>query len=72
MQEETKKANGLENKPVEPKKEEPKKEEPKKRQIILETDGSSIRLVKAEVAGTIELIAILGAMIEVLTSKKNS
>lgn len=32
---------------------------PKMRQIIVETDGDDIRLVKAEVSGKIELIAIL-------------
>ena len=34
------------------------------RQIIIETDGSGINLVKAEVAGNIELTAILQAMIQ--------
>ena len=29
------------------------------RQIIIETDGSNINLIKAEVAGNLELIAIL-------------
>lgn len=42
---------------------EEKKEEvvsaPKLRQIVIETDGNNIRLVKAEVTGTIELVAIL-------------
>lgn len=40
--------------------------DPKKRQIILETDGNVIQLIKAEVAGNIELIAILSSMLEAL------
>jgi hypothetical protein len=67
MNEETKKEEGLDTKP-----EETKKEEPKKRQIILETDGNAIQLIKAEVAGSIELIAILGNMLEALKSRQNS
>lgn len=51
--------------------EEKKKENSKKRQVILETDGNSIQIIKAEVAGTIELIAILGMMLEALKSKQN-
>ena len=34
-------------------------EVPKKRQIVIETDGDSINLLKAEVSGKIELVAIL-------------
>jgi hypothetical protein len=34
------------------------KEEVKKRQIIIETDGNVIQIIKAEVAGFIELSAI--------------
>lgn len=32
---------------------------PKIRQILIETDGNNIKLVKAEVSGSIELVAIL-------------
>jgi len=56
------------------KKEQIKKQEEtniiKKRQIIIETDGSKIDLVKAEVAGNIELIAILQAVIGFLSQQK--
>ena len=63
------------------KKDEVLKEEPKKveenpqpqvkmRQIIIETDGSSIRLVKAETAGSIELIGILQNLIGFLNQPK--
>ena len=44
----------------------PKKEEasaPKMRQIIIETDGNNIHLVKAEVTGKIELIGVLQNLI---------
>lgn len=41
------------------------------RQIIIETDGSNIRIVKAETAGKIELIAILQAIIGELSNPKN-
>ena len=43
-----------------------KQEEPKLRQIILETDGNSVQLVKAEVTSMIELQAILSLMLEAL------
>lgn len=36
---------------------------PKMRQIILETDGSNVRVAKAEVAGNIEFVAILQSII---------
>lgn len=39
---------------------------PKLRQVILETDGNSIKLVKAEVTSMIELQAILSMMLEAL------
>jgi hypothetical protein len=35
------------------------KEIKKERQIILETDGNNIKVVKAEVAGSIEFVGIL-------------
>lgn len=43
-----------------------KKQEPKKRQIILETDGNSVEIVKSEVAGTFEFIGILEGIINQL------
>lgn len=45
------------------------KEESKKapiRQVIIETDGNGIRFVKAEVAGVIELKAILETALKAL------
>ena len=46
-------------------------ENPKKmRQIIIETDGSSIHLVSADVAGKIELIGILQGLIGFLNQQK--
>ena len=39
------------------------KQEIKKRQIIIETDGNIAKIVKAEVAGTFELKAILQDLI---------
>jgi len=44
-------------------KKEKKQEEVKMRQIIIETDGSKINLVKAEVAGKLELVAILNILL---------
>ena len=40
------------------------------RQVIIETDGNNINLVKAEVSGTIELIGILRNLIEYLSRSK--
>ena len=48
---------------------EEKKEEKKIRQILIETDGNNIDLVKAEVSGSIELIAILNSIIQTLIKK---
>jgi len=42
---------------------------PTMRQIIIETDGNDIKLVKAETAGSIELIGILDKLLDYL---KNS
>lgn len=42
----------------------------KMRQIIIETDGNSIKLVKTEVAGTIELVGILQSLIEYVKNGK--
>ena len=41
----------------------PEPQEPKTRQIIIETDGVSIRLIKAE-ASNLELQSILGNLLE--------
>jgi hypothetical protein len=38
----------------------------KRRQIVIETDGSSIHLVSADVAGQIELVAILQNLLSFL------
>jgi len=40
------------------------------RQIIIETDGNKINIAKAEVAGSIELIATLQAVIGFLSQQK--
>ena len=42
---------------------------PVKRQIIIETDGSNITLIKAEVAGDLELRAILQTLLENFVKK---
>jgi len=46
-----------------------KKEETKMRQIIIETDGNNINIVKAETAGNLELVAILSSILNKLTVK---
>lgn len=54
-------------------KEEVKSEETPKnpiRQIIIETDGNNVNLVKAEVSGSIELIAILQKLIVFFNNSK--
>ena len=50
-------------------KEEPKKEEQKMRQIIIETDGNNIKIVKADVAGGLELSAILSNLLNQINIK---
>ena len=40
-----------------------------KRQIIIETDGNNINIVKAEVAGNLELVAILQIIIQNLSKQ---
>lgn len=42
----------------------------KTRQIIIETDGNTIQLVKAEVSGKIELSAILQNVISFINQQK--
>lgn len=45
-------------------KQEPKvQEQPKMRQIIIETNGNDINIIKAEVAGSLELKAILQGLV---------
>lgn len=49
--------------------ENPKIVKPKMRQIIIETDGDSIKVVKSEVSGSLEFIAILNSLIAFLSKK---
>ena len=44
--------------------------EKKPRQIIIETDGNYIELTKAEVAGNLELIAILSSLLNKLNNQQ--
>ena len=44
--------------------------ESKMRQIIIETDGDDIRIVKAETSGRIELIAVLQNVIGYIGAQK--
>lgn len=39
-------------------------EKPKMRQIVIETDGSNISITKAEIAGSLELKAVLTSLLE--------
>ena len=60
----------MENKQPEKKQEEQSQpEKPKMRQIIIETDGNNINILKAEVAGNLELIAILSSILNKLNIK---
>jgi hypothetical protein len=43
---------------------EQKKDDTKMRQIIIETDGSSVKIAKFEAAGSLEFKAILIALLE--------
>lgn len=43
---------------------------PKMRQIIIETDGTNIHLIKAEVGGKIELVGVLQNLITFLNQQK--
>ena len=54
---------------VEEKKEETKEEPKALRQIIIETDGNSIKIVRADVAGNLELVAILSTIINNINAK---
>lgn len=40
--------------------------EKKLRQIVIETDGNMVRLIKAEIAGQLELSAILHAILNTI------
>lgn len=51
---------------TEEKKEIKKEEERKMRKIMIETDGNMINIVKAEVAGNLELVAILESILNQL------
>jgi len=50
-------------------KKEANKEPIKMRQILIETDGKNINIIKAEVAGEIEFIGILSALLNSLSQK---
>jgi len=43
----------------------------KMRQIIIETDGTNINIAKAEVAGNLEMVAILQNILYRLSRKNN-
>jgi len=60
----------ISNEEISPKKEDPLKSSNKMRQIIIETDGDNIRLVKSEVAGNIELVGIFQRLIEYINTKR--
>lgn len=49
---------------------EPQEKKPQMRQIIIETDGSNITLVKNETAGVLELMAVLQTVLAKLTQQK--
>ena len=48
----------------------PKAAVPKMRRIIIETNGSDVQLVQADVAGRIELIGVLQSMLAYLNQTK--
>jgi len=53
--------------PIEEKQEKPATQ---MRQIIIETDGNNIQIIKAEVGGRIELIGVLQSLITYLNQQK--
>lgn len=55
----------------EEKQEDKKPEQPAIRKIIIETDGNFVRMVSAEVAGHIELVAILERLLIAINQKMN-
>ena len=48
----------------------PVEEKPKVRQIIIETNGNDLKIVKAEVGGSIEFVAILQTLIGYINNQK--
>ena len=42
----------------------------KMRRIVIETDGDNIKIVQSEVAGTLELVAILSSLLQFLSKPK--
>lgn len=48
----------------------PQEQKPKARQIIIETDGNNISLVKNETAGVLELAAVLQTILAKLIQQK--
>ena len=67
---EMKKEEKRQEQPKEEKRQEQPREQPKPmRQIIIETDGNNINITKAEVAGNLELIAILSSILNKLNIK---
>lgn len=44
--------------------------QPQMRQIIIETDGNNIQIIKAEVGGRIELIGVLQSLITYFNQQK--
>lgn len=42
----------------------------KTRQIVIETDGTNINIVKADVAGNLELVAILQSILRSILQQK--
>lgn len=58
-----------EQKPEAPQAPPPNMAAPKMRRIIIETDGNGVKIVSAEVGGSLELRAILGILLESLNRK---
>ena len=50
--------------------EKPAPQEPRMREIIIQTNGNDIKISKNETAGSLELLAVLQALIGSLTSPK--
>lgn len=58
------------NKVPEGKKEIPSQQVPQMRQIVILTDGNNIKISRNETSGSLELLAVLQALIGSLTSQK--
>ena len=54
------------------KSEEPKAQQPKMRQVILETNGTNIRIAKNETSGNLELIALLSTILNQLQNTSST